>query len=348
MFCPKCGKEVPEGAAFCVGCGNPMGGAAQKAAPAADASPTPHAAGTGYAAAKKRPPVVPLVVAVVAVIVVAAAIATGGFGLFGGSGVSPKGSVEEYTWAELSAISDEIGKASDENAAVEIAKKYHLVNDDGTLDGSQRKSVTLADGTQTSVQIAGFAHDAKTGGGKAGITFIFTDAIAKRRMNPSDANAGGWEASEMRSWLALEGKALLPQDLQAELVAVDKMTNNVGETGDASSVTATSDELWLFSYAELAGTPTAEGGWSSSFVSEYGGVMGAEGSQYKLFRDKRVNQYSSNDFLVRYYEGESCSWWERSPLPNFSDFFLLVNSDGDPSDTLLADYSYAVVPGFCI
>lgn len=347
MFCPKCGKEVPEGAAFCVGCGNPMGGAAPKAA-AAGASPTPHAAGTGCAAAKKRPPVVPLVVTVVAVIVVVAAIATGGFGLLGGSGVSPKGSVEEYTWAELSAISDEIGKASDENAAVEIAKKYHLVNDDGTLDGSQRKSVTLADGTQTSVQIAGFAHDAKTGGGTAGITFIFADAVAERSMNPSDANAGGWEASEMRSWLASEGKALLPQDLQAELVAVDKMTNNVGYTQDASSVTATSDELWLFSYAELAGTPTAEGGWSSSFVSEYGGVMGAEGSQYKLFRDKRVNQYSSNDFLVRYYEGELCGWWERSPDPSVSDYFVYVDSDGGPCYADYAGYSGAVVPGFCI
>ncbi|HIS41119.1 MAG TPA: zinc ribbon domain-containing protein [Candidatus Aphodovivens avistercoris] len=345
MFCPKCGKEVPEGAAFCVGCGNPMGGAAPKAA---GASPTPHAAGAGCAAAKKRPPVVPLVVAAVAVIVVVTAIATGGFGLLGGSGVSPKGSVEEYTWAELSAISDEIGKASDEDAAVEVAKKYHLVNDDGTLDGSQRKSVTLADGTQTSVQIAGFAHDAKTGGGTAGITFIFADAIAEHEMNSSDTSAGGWEASEMRSWLASEGKALLPQDLQAELVAVDKMTNNVGYTQDASSVTATSDELWLFSYAELAGTPTAEGGWSSSFVSEYGGVMGAEGSQYKLFRDKRVNQYSSNDFLVRYYEGESRDWWERSPGPNSSDLFVLVGSDGGPSHALYAGYSYAVVPGFCI
>ena len=117
MFCTRCGKEVPEGAAFCASCGNPIGGGAPKAAPAAGASPTPHAAGTGYAVAKKKPPVVPIVVAVVVIVAVVAAIVTGGFGLLGGSGVSPKGSVEEYTWSELSAISDEIGKASDENAA---------------------------------------------------------------------------------------------------------------------------------------------------------------------------------------------------------------------------------------
>ena len=33
MFCEKCGKELPEGAKFCEGCGTPVGGAQAKETP---------------------------------------------------------------------------------------------------------------------------------------------------------------------------------------------------------------------------------------------------------------------------------------------------------------------------
>ena len=106
-----------------------------------------------------------------------------------------KSAVEAYTWDELSQISVEIGSAGDEAAAIEVAKKYNLCTPEGKLDGTQVKSVTLADGTQTTVQIVGFAHDDKTAGGKAGITFIFGDCVGEAPMNSTDTNAGGWEAS---------------------------------------------------------------------------------------------------------------------------------------------------------
>lgn len=44
MFCSQCGKEVPEGAAFCAGCGTPVGAApAAPAAPVATAEAKPSA-----------------------------------------------------------------------------------------------------------------------------------------------------------------------------------------------------------------------------------------------------------------------------------------------------------------
>ncbi len=337
MFCPKCGKEVQEGAAFCGNCGNALsapGGTQQ-----ANASQQVQAASGAPVTAAKKLPLAPIIVAIVAIVAVVAAVATGGFGLFGEKYVvEPKGSVDEYTWSELSSISDEIGKALDENAAVGIAKKYNLVGEDGVLDGSQRKSVTLSDGTQTSVQIAGFAHDSKMGGGKAGITFIFTDGIARHEMNSTDTNSGGWEASEMRSWLASEGKALLPQDLQDELVAVNKPTNNTGMIEDPSSVTDTSDELWLFSFVELRGPVSA--------------LTDVEGSQYKLFRDQNVQLDSSNAILVKTFNGGTFYWWARTPVYDIGDYsskvFSYVAEDGMPRFANLASGSYAVVPGFCI
>ena len=299
MFCPKCGSEIAEGAAFCGKCGAPVGAQAAGAAQAGSAQGAAGAAVGGTPALKKNGAKIGAVAAAVVVLVVlVAGFATNWFGLAGvqpqeavevpaasqganaadgqsadanesagdaqggsqdAAGAAVKSAVEAYTWDELSRISAEIGAAGDEAAAIEVAKKYNLCTPEGKLDGTQVKSVALADGTQTTVQIVGFAHDDKTAGGKAGITFIFGDCVGEAPMNGESTNAGGWEASQMRAYLNGDWRVQLPEDLNAVIVPVDKLTNNVGETQEASSVTTTSDSLWLLSFAELAGPiPAAE------------------------------------------------------------------------------------------
>ena len=358
MFCPKCGTEVKDGSSFCGNCGASLGDKAANAAggvgaqnadsgaPASNAAAS--VAGTAAAAGaakkigkKKKGPI-----AIVAAIVVIVIVAVIGINVFGG--VAVKDSTEAYTWDELSKISGEIAKASDESAAVEVAKKYHLTTADGKLDGTQTKSVTLSNGTQTAVQIVGFAHDEKADGGKAGITFIFKDCIGERSMNSTNTNAGGWEKSEMRSYLNSEGLNLLPAELKQKVVLVNKLTNNVGETQDVSSVTETADQLWLFSPTELCGTISHFSGSDAAYAA-CNDVLNAEGSEYKLFRDMNVNQDSSNNILVKNLNGHSNSWWERSPFPYNSGGFVF-SGDGDPICLFGygAENSYSVCPGFCI
>lgn len=255
---------------------------------------------------------------------------------------SVKASVEDYTWEELSQISNEIAQAADEDAAIEVAKKYNLCTADGKLDGTQVKSVTLTDGAQTTVQIVGFAHDDKTNGGKAGITFIFGDCIGEAPMNPSETNAGGWEASQMRTYLNGDGMALLPNDLLGVIAPVDKLTNNVGETQSVSSVSTTSDKLWLFSATELYGAD----GWRV-LDSSYDVVLNAEGTTYKLFREMVVGS-AEHPVLVKNYEGSSDGWWERSPSPHRSTDFGYTSYDGYAYVGGSAVSSMGVVPGFCI
>lgn len=358
MFCPKCGKEVQEGSSFCGSCGASLGDKAANAAGgngaqnADSGAPASNAAATGADAAavagtaqksgkKKKGPI-----AIVAAIVVIVIVAVIGVNVFGGSGVAVKDSTEAYTWDELSKISGEIAKASDENAAVEVAKKYHLTTADGKLDGTQTKSVTLSNGMQTAVQIVGFAHDEKADGGKAGITFIFKDCIGERSMNSTNTNAGGWEKSEMRSYLNSEGLNLLPAELKQKVVSVNKLTNNVGETQDVSSVTKIADQLWLFSFVELAGNVS-----QSDFSSSYGylaDIYNAEGLEYKLFRDMNVDILNSNSVLEKTLNGQSHFWWERSPYPFYSGGFGGVYAVGRPYGGDYASYSRGVCPGFCI
>lgn len=263
------------------------------------------------------------------------------------AGAAVKSAVEAYTWDELSRISAEIGAAGDEAPAIEVAKKYNLCTPEGKLDGTQVKSVALADGTQTTVQIVGFAHDDKTAGGKAGITFIFGDCVGEAPMNGESTNAGGWEASQMRAYLNGDWRVQLPEDLNAVIVPVDKLTNNVGETQEASSVTTTSDSLWLLSFAELAGPiPAAElqgGGyeWAAD-------IFNAEGTRYKLFNDADVIWNDANSVLVKNFQGSPYGWWGRSPGPYGSGGFQNVSSGGGPNAGYYAGGSLGVVPGFCI
>lgn len=361
MFCPKCGKEVQEGSSFCGNCGASLGDKAANAAggvgaqnagsdalasnAAATGADAAAVAGAAQKSGKKKKGPIAIVVAIVVIVIVAVI----GVNVFGGaSGVAVKDSTEAYTWDELSKISDEIAKASDENAAVEVAKKYHLTTADGKLDSTQTKSVTLSNGMQTAVQIVGFAHDEKADGGKAGITFIFKDCIGEHNMNSTDTNAGGWETSEMRTYLNSEGLNLLPSDLKQKVVSVNKLTNNVGYTQDVSSVTKTVDQLWLFSFVELAGTlDQSEFGYGHGYLAD---IYNAEGVEYKLFRDMNVNSTSSNSILVKNLNGQSNDWWERSPIPYYSDCFEDVHMGGSPrSGGGDADSSLVgVCPGFCI
>lgn len=377
MFCPKCGNEVAEGSAFCGKCGAsvgaPVGGVARAEAGAQGAAA---GAGVGAPAPKKGGAKVGIIAAAaVVVVVLVAGFATNWFGLAGvqpkeavdvpaasqgagdadgdvagatsagdqgGEAATVKSAVEAYTWDELSQISDEIGAAGDEAAAIEVAKKYNLCTPEGKLDGTQVKLVTLTNNMTVPVQIVGFAHDDKTAGGKAGITFIFGECIGEMPMNAEMTNAGGWEASQMRAYLNGDGMALLPEDLKKVVAPVDKLTNNAGETQDVSAVTTTSDSLWLPSFAELVG-------WLPDDASSDAPVFNAEGSQYKLYRDTNVVwEDIENPILVKNYQNSPVDWWERSPYPNYSDYFLGVYSGGGPGYGGNASRSFGVVPGFCL
>lgn len=57
-----------------------------------------------------------------------------------GADVPVRDSVEDYSWAELSTIADQIAAASSDDEGIEVAKRYHLCLEDGTLDETQLRS----------------------------------------------------------------------------------------------------------------------------------------------------------------------------------------------------------------
>lgn len=285
-------------------------------------------------------------------------------------GPQVKSCLNDYSWEEIAQISKLISKKSDQNGAIEIAKKYHLCTADGKLDGTQTKDVTLSDGTQTKVMIMGFNHDDRSdGSGKAGITFIFADDVAKKNMfewadldsifqeiqDDGSANIS-WENTSLRSWLSDSFSNELPSDLREQIVSVDKADavmpwvsftidsyygggigaklNDDPDLTTTSTTITSSDKLWLPSYVELA--PISD--FSDDNMDSYDAYLLQEGSQYQLFDDAGLTEDTPNSVLGIYDSQDGGSWWLRSwgtygfrgeDDHNLNPSFRCVSSHGD-------------------
>lgn len=284
--------------------------------------------------------------AAVAVVVLAAAV--------GCSAAPAKDSVDAYSWDELSKIATEINDAATDEDGMEIASGYHLLDSSGKLGGKTKK-VTLSDGTQATVMIAGIRQDDLADGGKAGITFVFADAPCAHSMNLEASNDGGWEQSEMRSWLNSDFLDMLPGDLKGVIKSASKKTNNSALT-TPGAVSSTSDKLWLPSYVEIAGSASPNDLVGGSRIPAE--TYNAEGAQYQVFSEMKVSGNDENSSLARMYTGkdgngivvpgEACPWWQRSLSMTWTSGFGSVDADGNPLNAWVPDHDIGVVPGFCL
>lgn len=262
--------------------------------------------------------------------------------------------LDDYSWEELATISSEIEASGGGDAAIAVARNYGLVDSSGALV-SDAKSFKLSDGTEVAVQLAGICHDDKSdGSGKAGLTFVTVNAVARHSMNANGSNEGGWDASDMRSWLNADELATFPSDLSSRIVSVDKLTNNAGSTSSASDVTATSDKLWLLSATEVCGNID----W---FAKEYGDqyawwddVANSEGTQYERYSQAGVGSYTDpSGVLAKSYKGSTTFWFYRTPyyfVYNFMDaiYYYGALDSGYPYGYEPPETDGGVVVGFCL
>ena len=269
-------------------------------------------------------------------------------------------SFEDYSWSELSEISAQIATAATPEEASAVASSRGI-------EVGDTRTMTLDDGTEVVVRVAGLAHDARAdGAGRAGITLL-TSPLALRRISPDEANKGGWEASELRSWLAGEGVDLLPDDLASVLVAVSKSTSNqavrYGSRDVSAAVTQTADALWVPSLSEVCGDVTlmtdeygTELGADTEFVdfAPYDRLLSSEGSQYEFFRAQGVSGASeASPALVASLSGEATPWWLRTSYPftytgSEERYCYQVMPSGLPAGLALASSEAGVVVGLCL
>ena len=270
-----------------------------------------------------------------------------------------KKALNDYTWDELSEISALIAKESDEAAQREVAKKYGIVEEDGSLT-RQKKQILLDEKLALDVRVAGICHDERADGkGKAGLTFMTVGGLALLPMNDVATVEGGWEACTLRGKLATEQKPRLPKELAEKIVPVRKLTNNVGISDSFESITETDDELWLFSVHEVCGDVA----WDiEEFHGRRGsedvdGMLNAEGVQYETFVQEGVTgETDPNGFLSLANSTGPSAWWYRTPYPfewvysetGVNGFFYQVMASGFPQALDSPEVPAAVVVGFCV
>lgn len=266
-----------------------------------------------------------------------------------------RSSLDDYTWDQLQEISLKIKAAESRSEAREIAKRYHLLDDDGHIPYPSAKRVTLTNGLEVGAQLVGILHDdlADTNG-KAGLSFIFDAGIAERDAATQALNAG-WADCELREWLDSDGLKLLPSELRALIKEVKKISNNVGATKSTSCLSELPATLWLPAMVELCGNQPPE-----SFTEDFhylADIYNGEGKEYQLFRELKVSPYTTNETMVRQWKGKDTCWWERTVSPDTSESegTLYMNRVGHDGDV----FTYAtpaekpnkrtcVIPGFCI
>ena len=266
-----------------------------------------------------------------------------------------------YSWEELGTIADIIESADSEEEGLAVAREFGIVDDDGNVKECVRQ-VVFTDGSVGTCRVVGVLADEKADGtGKAALTFAIT-GLPKRAMNPTATCEGGWESSEGRSWLQDEARSLLPADLSPRLANVLKSANNAGIASDSSSVTQTSDALWLFSASEIYGELT----W---FMQEYGDdpiyntsytdfgpydqLISSEGSQYRYFAQNGVHDRDSYAAVGDLLGSADECFWLRTPYPlRFTDaddgMFFQIMGSGYPSSAVAASQLNGILAGFCL
>lgn len=256
--------------------------------------------------------------------------------------------LNDYTWAEISAIS-----------SAGTGANYWAVGD--------RKQVTL-NGTVGSLSLSnfstyafiiGFNHNsgregsgrihfqlAKTAlSGGTDICFIDgqylnTGSSAAFRMNTSNINSGGWEDSYMRNSIcggssknAMTGYfgSVIPFGLFSVLKPVTKYTNNNGSSSASSAVTATTDYFFLLSEYEVFGNIKYSNSYEANYQQQY--------AYYSAGNSKVKYQHNST--------GSAVYWWLRSTNANNSRRFVIVYANGTVGG-LSAYNSLGFAPGFCV
>ena len=161
------------------------------------------------------------------------------------------------------------------------------------------------------------------------------------RMNTSQTNSGGWNASHMRktvlgnsntptSPLANSLMAALPADLRAVMQPVTKYTDNTANGGGnvQTYVTATTDYLFLLAEFEVFGTRSYANSYEQNYQAQY--------DYYKAGNSRVAYNHSAVSTAVW--------WWLRSPNYNGNDGFQSVDTGG--IDGSNAKYCAGVRPGF--
>ena len=177
-----------------------------------------------------------------------------------------------------------------------------LAPDSWKDDGTSYKDMNIGVDTYRIV-IVGKMHDEYEDGKKAPLTFQIYNCLANASMNSSNTNVGGWENSELRTTTLPERLAQFPEEVQAAIRPVKKLTS----AGNLSTnIVVTYDKLFVPSEVEVFG--------------HNNNSVAGEGTRYEY--------YANGGSTVKTVGGYAATWHERSPSKSSAAIFCCVGTTG--------------------
>lgn len=193
------------------------------------------------------------------------------------------------------------------------------------------KKIDLGTEGEIIMQVVGIdADDLADNSGKAPMTWISKQLLkTSHRMNPSYSSGkegtgalGGWEKTEMRSWLKNTVKPLIPETVRTAIKPVKKYTRICNVSGTSVNNVLTTDDVWIPSHQEVFG----------SFSKESSGVYYS-------------SAFPDNASRIKSKVGASAAWWLLRSAYSTNNFTLV---DAGGSDyNIYASYTGGVALGFC-
>lgn len=195
------------------------------------------------------------------------------------------------------------------------------------------KSFTVGDMKELDLGTEGIVHmqivgidvdDLADGSGKAPLTFISKELLnTSHRMNATNTNAGGWEASEMRTYLKGTVKPLIPSTVATNIKEVKKYSCRYdGKIKNAE----TTDNVWIPSTREVNVTNAKE----------------TSGPVYSSLFPGDTSRIKTNIGTI-----SPSLWWLRSDNFSGASGFYTVKTSGSAT-AYGSSTPYGVTLGFCL
>ena len=170
-----------------------------------------------------------------------------------------------------------------------------------------------------------------------GFVVEFADIVEKRRMNPTNTNVGGWEASEMRTYANGAFFNKLPEDLRNVIIET-KVVSGHGRTKGETNFTST-DKIYLLSAHEVY-----EDGTSNQVSSSDTAYNQTRQLDYYKNLGLTTDSYSG---AIKKNNSSNSTWWLRAAYSGYYDIFLNVRDSGY-WNTNNASTPFGVAPAFRI
>lgn len=169
-----------------------------------------------------------------------------------------------------------------------------------------------------------------------GVVFEFADIIDEQRMNNSTSNEGGWEASQLRTYLNSTVYNLIPEEIRNNIIDTYVVSGHGSK--DSNNFTTT-DKVYLLSTKEVWGKE----GTTNVCTRDTAEV---ETRQLDYYKSQGIKT-DSNNGAIKKYNGNTKNWWLRTADSADSDDFIRVNDTGHWGDSTAKVTNY-VSPAFRI